>query len=380
MSRMGIGGVEKALIAMLNALEGRGLQVHLALITDRGEMFRAIPAWVHVHIIKPLNRHMRLLADPKRTLAHDFMRLRWRTLPYLLPYIHKKLHKEDWKIARRMLRHDDALGMEFDLAINYTSPYSILDYYVARHVRARKRAAWVHFDLSRWDTNPNDIRRLHPLMDRIFIVAEHARECYCRLYPETAHKTVTFRNLVDPRSIAAEAEQPSDYRPGRGTNFVIVGRVSAEKGQDLAIRAFAGFLGGGAEGTLHIVGDGPLMDTCRALAAELCPADSVRFYGSQINPYPFMRGADVFVQPSLQDAFSISLAEACLFGMPIVATEVSGAHEMLDSRPNAIICSDFTPETMTDALRRAATMPHIEPDTRQDVDFSALFDLLPPLK
>lgn len=67
------------------------------------------------------------------------------------------------------------------------------------------------------------------------------------------------------------------------------------------------------------------------------PTDKDSFLGTKTNPYGYMRGCDIFVQPSRHEGYCITLAEARCFTAPIVATNFTGAGEQLKGRPNAVV-------------------------------------------
>ena len=82
-----------------------------------------------------------------------------------------------------------------------------------------------------------------------------------------------------------------------------------------------------------IVGDGPKREEWNALAQQLGVADRIRWAGYRRDVDALLAGCDLFVHPSLDDAFPTVLLEAMAAGLPVVATRVGGIPE---------IVSDFT--------------------------------------
>ena len=97
----------------------------------------------------------------------------------------------------------------------------------------------------------------------------------------------------------------------------------------------------------------------RDRADSLGLADRVRFYGPRTNPFPYMAGADVYVQPSLHEGFGITVAEALCFDAPIAVTPFDCAAEQLGDgrRDNAVIAAGFEPEQLADAVLSASRLP-----------------------
>ncbi|HEX6158712.1 MAG TPA: glycosyltransferase, partial [Thermoanaerobaculia bacterium] len=82
-----------------------------------------------------------------------------------------------------------------------------------------------------------------------------------------------------------------------------------------------------------IVGDGPKREEWTRLASTLGVADRIRWAGYRRDVDALLAGCDLFVHPSLDDAFPTVLLEAMAAGLPVVATRVGGIPE---------IVSDFT--------------------------------------
>ena len=109
--------------------------------------------------------------------------------------------------------------------------------------------------------------------------------------------------------------------------IVHVGRFKLQKDHALLIRAYAQ---SSAQVPLVLVGTGPEMAACQALAATLGVADKVIFVGFQANPYPFIRHAGLMVLSSRFEGFGIVIAEALALGVPVVSTDCeSGPRELL---------------------------------------------------
>ncbi len=135
--------------------------------------------------------------------------------------------------------------------------------------------------------------------------------------------------IVNPCPVAnirqhSHAEEPALPRE---PYIVNVARLVPAKDHALLIRAYA--LARPRE-DLVIVGDGPLRGALEALADELDVADRVHFAGHRDNPYPWMRGARLFVLSSHFEGLGIVLFEALACGTSVLAVEsVGGIREVL---------------------------------------------------
>jgi glycosyltransferase involved in cell wall biosynthesis len=132
------------------------------------------------------------------------------------------------------------------------------------------------------------------------------------------------RVTVIPNGVDTERFCVEGPRASRSAQPLIVcaGRLTVQKGQDLAIRALAHL---GTAGTrLRLVGEGPDTAKLRELAAALGVADRVEFTG-HCDPGPHLRAADVVLVPSRWEGLSFVLLEAMACGKAILTTAVAGS-------------------------------------------------------
>lgn len=114
---------------------------------------------------------------------------------------------------------------------------------------------------------------------------------------------------------------------------LVVGTVAsfrAVKNQALLLRAFAAMQ---QQARLLLVGDGPDMEPCRALARELGVADRVTFAGHADDTAGAYGEMDVFAMSSRTEQMPIALLEAMASGLPVASTDVGDVRSML-AEPN----------------------------------------------
>jgi glycosyltransferase involved in cell wall biosynthesis len=104
-----------------------------------------------------------------------------------------------------------------------------------------------------------------------------------------------------------------------------VGRLAEEKGVDLLLHALRDLPGTAAV----LVGDGPDRGALERLAAELGLADRVVFTGWSDEVRRLLPTFDVLAQPSRREGFGISIVEAMLAEVPVVATDAGGMAEVV---------------------------------------------------
>lgn len=109
------------------------------------------------------------------------------------------------------------------------------------------------------------------------------------------------------------------------------------------------------------IGSGPLEGEIREAASEFPANVRAEFLGSHPNPEILAYYRDhlvsVFVNVSSSEGIPVSVMEACSFGIPVVATNVGGTHEIVSDGENGFLLSpDFTPQELLAALERVRSM------------------------
>lgn len=138
-----------------------------------------------------------------------------------------------------------------------------------------------------------------------------------------AGRITVIHNGVDRTRFSPEGEvSPRGEEP----LIVCVGRLSRQKGQDIAIRALARMAQSRAR--LRLVGDEyPPGERARLeeLAASLGVAGRIEWWGKVDDAAPELRAADVVIAPSRWEGMSLVFLEALACGAATVVSDVSGS-------------------------------------------------------
>jgi glycosyltransferase involved in cell wall biosynthesis len=176
-----------------------------------------------------------------------------------------------------------------------------------------------------------------------------------------------FRRLIQiPNGVQPAAEVTPRVREEarrslgiEGQLVLYVGRLEAEKGVDLLVRAWQLVEDPGA--TLVIVGDGVDRENLMRLASASATHSAIRFAGASANVQGYLQSADLFVLPSRSEGISNALLEAMASGVPVVATDVGGNREVvLDARLGTLVAA-----MDADALGRAIGQVLRSPELRK---------------
>lgn len=212
-----------------------------------------------------------------------------------------------------------------------------------------------------WST-PRALARLPLPADVSLVYYEHGAIWFDRSYSEIREQVTRFDGIVcnsrasarmlalrwplgdtPPVRVCANAvERPADGSgPPRelpeGTVVLgIAGRLEPVKGFALAIQALGHLVAAGRDVTLRVAGSGSERAALESLVAALGLTARVRFLGFVEDMASFYRGIDLFLCPSLREAFGLVAAEAMAHGLPVLCTAVDGLPEVVENDVDGI--------------------------------------------
>ncbi|WP_068110344.1 glycosyltransferase [Tropicimonas marinistellae] len=189
----------------------------------------------------------------------------------------------------------------------------------------------------------------------------HIQKAYRKLMPKLAGVFSVSQFLID--NLAAEGIRhpnahviPSGvntarFRPGdkRPSSFLAVGRFVEKKAPLVTLRAFAEATRNHPEARLEMIGDGPLLEDCRARARDLGAADRVTFPGAMAHDYVRERLSQtaVFLQHSVTAAdgntegLPTAIQEALACGCITISTRHAGIPEAVDHGLNGFLVEEW---------------------------------------
>ncbi len=148
--------------------------------------------------------------------------------------------------------------------------------------------------------------------------------------------------------------------------IVHVGRLTKQKNQQLLLEAYAIAR---PEELLVIVGGGTDEKKLKLFARELGIEDQVWFVGEQKNPYPWMKGAKLFVLSSLFEGFGLVMAESFVCGTPVVAVDCRGGVRDILIGEQAGFIAPLEARGLAEKIQQAlATPPAISTELYQRFD------------
>lgn len=352
------GGIEKALIDLLKKIDYQKYQVDLIVFFEQGQFFNDIPSEVNVICYK-LDQFVSMHIDGhiKKDLVFLLKQCKFVTFikAFFLLFIERVFfNKERWEfVSKIFLKQSKALPKDYDVAIDFQGlGSSILGLpMVAEKIKSHKKITWIHQDINYISKESKKFAHFIQKFDHVFCVSLSAKDAFLKEFPGYTNKTDVFYNVIDKERILTLSEEPiiSDNEKDV-LKILSVGRLDYQKGFDIAIKCLARIKDRIPRFVYKIVGGGDrVLNDLQNLTEELGIKENVEFLGRQDNPYPYYKEAGIYLQPSRFEGFCITLAEAKLFGLPIVTTDFAGAREQIVNMETGII-TECNEDKLSEAL------------------------------
>ena len=325
---LGIGGIEKCLVNLINAMPSEEFDIDILLMNPEYDLKNQIKRNVcFLDSFKYVMNTTDTYPEIKRRGGiiknlNIFIR-------YLFFRILNRYHKKSWILFRNLKR-------EYDYAVAYSqndfSPYFVID-----KVSAKKKFLWYHNGTyEKNDAGFNIDKVYYNRFDKIVAVSNDCRFMLQNKFHFDDNRVTVIHNIVNQNSILELSNENNPFGNELFT-IVTVGRLTKEKGADLAVFVCKKLIDDGFKIKWHWVGDGNQFYTIRELIEKNNLFDYFILEGNKINPYPYIKNADLYVQPSYYEAYSTTITEAKVLCKPIVTTDVGGMREQLTNGVNGFI-------------------------------------------
>jgi L-malate glycosyltransferase len=190
----------------------------------------------------------------------------------------------------------------------------------------------------------------------VIFVSEFIRRLYSKMYRMPEDWRIVH-NGVDTEMFKPmpRSECMSKFPRLEGIDSIVLfsGRMIALKGIDMAIKSFA-LIHKETDSTMVFAGSGKI-EPWKAMLEQLgVPKDRYMFLGGvpyQDMPYLYNL-ADAFVLPSYSESFPMTVLEAMSCKLPVIATDVGGIPEMIDSNRNGLLIQPGNPKGLSASLHK----------------------------
>lgn len=335
------GGGQKSLVNLMSQIDYDLYEVDLLLFSRKGVFLNAVPG--EVNILEMPHIH-RIFVSKLKTSLKNFLINRQIVLAYsrfMFTFMNRVIkntvlsEQYTWKYQKRSF---DTLEKEYDAAIGFLEKSSI--YFIVDKVISKKKIGWIHTNYSNSGMDAHFDKRYFKQLDQLVTVSEECAKSLQDNFEPLKNKIKVIYNIVSPKIIKHQSKRELDSNftyDMNFTNIITVARLSCEKGIDLAIKACRRLVEQGYNVKWYVLGDGNERGNLEKLIENCGLEKHFILVGIKENPYPYIKGADIYVQPSRYEGKSIAIDEAKILHKPIVVTNYDTAKDQITNGVNGLI-------------------------------------------
>ena len=338
---MELGGVERSLLGLLDAIDYDRHDVDLFLMRHSGEL---MPYLNPKAKLLPEIPQYASLAVPMVSLVKSgqFGVLCGRLRGKLAARRFDRKHPgEKPSVTALTYSHKYTLwsmpqisGKTYDLAISFLTPH----YFARERVMARKYAAWIHTDYTALSFDRTAELVMWEGYDVICGVSEQASKSFQTAFPELEGKVQTVENILPKELICKQAEESQNDMPSKGSLALLsVGRFCDAKNFDNVPDICCRLVADGLDVKWYLIGYGGDEPLIRQKIDDAGMQERVIILGKKDNPYPYMRACDLYVQPSRYEGKAVTVREAQLLGKPVIITDYATSGSQLEDGVDGVI-------------------------------------------
>lgn len=359
MHYMEIGGAERALLGLLNAIDTNKVDVDLFINQHTGEFMRLIPDKIN---LLPENKRYSTIERPMlQVLKEGHIDI---VIARILARIaHRKYynrrdeqHQNDASIFHYVAKYTTPLLPslkklgKYDLAISFLSPHHI----VRDKVDAKHKIAWIHTDYTIATVNEKEELPVWDTFDNIISISPDVTKTFTQVFPMLSDKIVEIENIISPTFVRTQAKLfvPTEMS-GNHIKICSVGRFCEAKNYDNVPFIAKSLKERGLVFRWYIIGFGDSTAIKKNIAVT-DTGDCVIILGKKNNPYPYIANCDIYAQPSRYEGKSVTVREAQILCRPVVITNYPTASSQIKNGIDGVIC-DMDNQSIANALYKLAT-------------------------
>jgi len=250
-----------------------------------------------------------------------------------------------WDILKMFIPN---LDKSYDVAIGYLE--GTTDFFVIDKVKADRKIGWIHTDLTKKRISQEEVK-YYNCFDYLVTISEKCKNAANETIPGIDNKIGVLENLVLPDEVYRKAEEQVDLNWKECLQLVTVGRFEYDKGIDIAAQAAKILKDKGTEFEWHVLGTGSQEKMIKKYICDNNIEDVFILHGMVSNPYPYIKKADLIIQPSRNEGKSIVLDESKILGKAIVVTDYSSVGDQIKDNETGIIVK-IDPQNIVDGIEK----------------------------
>lgn len=308
------GGQEKMLVEFLKILDQKKYQVKLFIEEDKGKeniYEQEIPQGINYKFLID-KIFMEKLEKIHRN--RDFI----SKLIYSYMLIKKK------NIAIEKLREEIK---ELDLIIDY-------DMGLIRNIHKlngeHRIIGWSHAGEGNLFKNKTKNINIKKYKD-IVVINEKMLIGYKKNFSNSNIRFHKIYNFMDCEVVIDKSKEI--IRENLGSYILSIGSLTKNKNHSFLIKSFSNYIKKYKNDTINlvIIGDGIERKNLEKIIKDLNLERRVYLLGKKLNPYPYIKKSEMYIQPSLEEGFPVVIMEAMILGKVVISSKTNGGLEILEN-------------------------------------------------
>jgi len=290
---LGLGGIEQALINLLNNVNYKKYNVTLVLEKKQGIFLNQINKNVNIIEYKVCSNKNVLI----RKCINLFRQIKWILFNY----------------------------KSFDFSCCYAT-YSLAGNLISR-LSSNNTMLYVHSNYTQVYNSLDEIRNFFDnrsigKFKKIVFVSNESMYDLIKIYPSIENKSMVINNFIDQNKIINKLNDEIEVAKNKNkTLFVFIGRIEhSSKNVFSLIRIFEKLIKVNKNIELWMIGDGPDRIEVEKMIKERNLKSYIKVLGSKKNPYPYMKLADYTILVSKHEGFPVVYNESIVLNVPIITT------------------------------------------------------------
>ena len=310
---LNIGGIETALVTLINYLAKKQYDITLVLEKKEGIFLDIIDKTVKIIEYSPSYNKNKIIAKLKNAT---------KRLKFIFKYKNK-----------------------FDCAISFAT-YSLSSSFIAR-TASNNSVLWVHNNyLSFFENNEEKYLDFFYKVNvekfsKIVFVSEESKNDFERRFKYLSEKLIVCNNLIDYKEIVKKSEECiTDFKKSSDEiTFLNIGRHDEKQKQLTRLIKSAQILKQKKyKFKIILVGVGPDTQYYKKQVKDLNLENEIIFLGPKKNPYPYFKQCDSVILTSNFEGYPVVYIESFVFNKPIITTDVSDSEKDINGK-YGLVCS-----------------------------------------
>lgn len=303
------GGIENALVTLLNYLVKKDYNVTLVLEEKKGIFLQDLDNRIHIVQYNP--------SKCKNVFIRKSINLVNR-INFIVKYKNK-----------------------FDFSASFATYSKVASFVVG--VASKNSALWGHADyLELYNGDNEKVKQFFSELNynkfkKIVFVSKKACESFIKVLPDAKDKVIFCNNLIDYKKIENLSNQNIKEKKQTYT-FVNVGRHDElQKKLTRIIESAKMLKKDNYKFQVWFVGNGKDTDTYKKIVQDYKLNEQIKFIGLKKNPYPYMKKADSIILSSNYEGYPVVFLESLILNKPIITTNVADALEDIQDKFGKVV-------------------------------------------